>query len=59
VEEDFLTLHEGKYWLPVGVINEDKNHGAVLIELPQESESGTNRLWAKLSDLLEMDPAPV
>ena len=55
VEEDFLTKEAGRYWLTVGVINEDKNHEAVLIELPQESESGTYRLWAKTTDLLELD----
>jgi hypothetical protein len=55
VEEGFLTLESGKYWLPVGKIHEDKGKGIALIELPQESESGTNRLWVRLSDFFEKE----
>jgi len=57
VELDFLTQHGEEYWLPVGVLHEDSSHKAALIELPQESESGTNRFWAKLTDLRELEPS--
>ncbi len=52
VEEGFLTQENGKSWLPVGVVYEDKARGIVLVELPQEAESGTNRLWVRFSDIL-------
>ena len=32
-------------YLPVGIINVDRPHGRVLIELPIEADSGVNRLW--------------
>lgn len=53
VEFDFLTQDSGKYWLPAGMIHEDREHGVMLIELPQESESGANRIWVPSSNLLQ------
>ncbi|MGD0045088.1 MAG: hypothetical protein ABSE84_32590, partial [Isosphaeraceae bacterium] len=32
-------------YLPVGVINVDYRNNRVLIELPIEADSGTNRMW--------------
>jgi hypothetical protein len=52
VELGFLTEEGGKYWLPVGKVYEDKERGLALVELPQEGESGANRLWVRVSDLL-------
>ena len=58
VERDFLTRANGKSWLPVGKLQEDKGKELALVELPQEAESGVNRLWVKLSDLLESNRVP-
>ena len=55
VEEDFMVQRDGKFWLTVGVINEDKVHPVVLVEMPQEPDSGPYRIWAKKTDLLEWD----
>jgi hypothetical protein len=54
----FLT-HEGdKYYVPVGVVHIDKEKQLVLIELPQEGECGSWRLWVRVSDLLWLNGSP-
>ena len=53
VELAFLTHEDGKYWLPVGKVYEDKQREIALVELPQEAESGTNRLWVRFINVLE------
>jgi hypothetical protein len=45
VERDFLSLENGHSYLPVGVVHIDPRTHLVLIELPQEAETGANRLW--------------
>jgi hypothetical protein len=52
VPADYLTFHEGKYYLPVGVIQEEPQRGLVLVELTQEPDTGPTRLWVRTSDLL-------
>lgn len=52
VECDFLTHRDGRYFLPVGVIQEEPQHGLALVELPQEPDAGSTRLWVKAADLL-------
>jgi hypothetical protein len=52
VEADFLTFHEGKYYITVGVIQEEPQLGLVLVELPQAPDAGSWRLWVRTSDLL-------
>ena len=54
VERDFLTTDAaGRFFLPVGVVHFDLKTKAVLIEFPQEAETGANRIWVKSSALLE------
>ncbi len=53
VEADFLTYHEGHYYLPVGVVQEEPEHGLALIELPQEPDAGDTRLWVRTADILQ------
>jgi hypothetical protein len=53
VEKDFLYFENEKYYLPVGVVYEDKERNIALIELPQESEAGNQRLGVRSNDLLE------
>jgi hypothetical protein len=43
IDADFLTVENGQNYLPVGVVYRDPEK--VLIELPTEADSGTNRLW--------------
>jgi hypothetical protein len=52
VEADFLTIQGNRALLPVAKVFEDKDRAIALIELPQESESGTNRLWMRAGDLI-------
>ncbi len=53
VESDFLTHHNGNYFLPVGVIQEEPEQGLALVELPQEPDAGNTRLWVRMADFLE------
>lgn len=53
VEKDFLYDHQGTYFLPVAIVGKDMDTGLVLIELPQEAETGANRLWVKDQQLEE------
>jgi hypothetical protein len=52
----FLSVSKGmvakandKTYLAIGVVEVDSRNKRVLIELPQESDSGVNRLWVPLS----------
>jgi hypothetical protein len=58
VERDFLAREKGRQYLPVGLVHVDRRSGAVLIELPQEAETGANRLWVRPEDLLDPIEAP-
>jgi hypothetical protein len=53
VERDFLSETGGSTYLPVGVVYYDPRTKLVLIELPHEAETGTNRLWVKQDQLDE------
>ncbi len=53
VEHEFLTQQGDTCWLPVGKVQQDRERGLTLIELPQEAETGANRLWVHTADLLE------
>lgn len=58
VEEDFLTPHEGKYYITVGVVQEEPQQGLLLVELPQEPDSGPWRLWVRTSECLSTERVP-
>ena len=53
VEHDFLTVANGKTYLPVGLVYQDSQRQLALIEFPHEADSGANRLWVRLTDLLQ------
>jgi hypothetical protein len=53
VEADFLTKQGDAYYLPIGVIQWEPEHGLALIELPQAPDAGSTRLWVRLTDLLQ------
>jgi hypothetical protein len=52
VPHGFLTAVGDKYYLPVGVIGEDRDKQFVLVELPQEGARGGWRLWVRKSELI-------
>jgi hypothetical protein len=52
VERDFLNTVGGQTFLPVGVVQDDRQQPWVLIELPHEADSGANRLWVRRESLL-------
>ena len=57
VERDFLSEHNGHFYLPIGVVHIDPKTKAVLIELSHEAETGANRLWVRpeqFDELLEV-----
>jgi hypothetical protein len=58
IEKDFLNEEHGQFHLPVAVVYKDCPKEAALIELPQESERGANRIWVKLSNLSESAVVP-
>lgn len=51
VERDFLSVENGKTYLPIGVVHYDRRTKLVLIELSHEAETGANRLWVKPEQL--------
>jgi hypothetical protein len=53
VEKDFLWEQNGRFYLPVGVVQVTRDGQYVLIEMPQAVDAGTQRLWVRMSDLLE------
>lgn len=57
VEFDFLTLCGSRYYLPVGIVQEEPQKGLALVELPQEPDAGNRRLWVRASDLLRNEKA--
>jgi hypothetical protein len=60
VERDFLSEDgTGKYYLPVRVVDFDSSAKAVLVEFPQEAETGANRIWVQPSAFLRPLEAPL
>jgi hypothetical protein len=48
----YLEVVGKDYYVPVGLVQEDPVQQFALIELPQEGECGTWRLWVRQADLL-------
>ena len=48
VARGMVHRSNGKAYLPVGIVDIDRGHGRVLIQLPYEADSGANRLWIPL-----------
>jgi hypothetical protein len=40
-----LVEHGGKTYLPVGLVRVDRENRKAMVELPQEADSGTTRIW--------------
>jgi hypothetical protein len=48
----YLEVVGDNYYVPVGLVQEDPVQQLALIELPQEGECGSWRLWVRMADLL-------
>jgi hypothetical protein len=51
VPRDFLTREGNKYYLPVRILHRDEQKKVALVALPQEADSGANRMWVRFADL--------
>jgi hypothetical protein len=51
VESNFLVRRHGRYFLPVWPVAQDHVTKLVEVELPQESASGTNRVWVRADQI--------
>ncbi len=49
---DFLTREGGNYYLPVTLLWIDEAKKVALVGLSIETDSGANRLWVKLDQLM-------
>jgi hypothetical protein len=47
IELNFLVKRGDRYFLPVWGLTQDHETKLVQVELPQESVSGTNRIWVR------------
>lgn len=56
IEERFLKLDCGQYFLPVQLIGQDKAQNITLVQLPVEADSGANRVWVD-DNLFHMSPS--
>ncbi len=53
VEKDFLTVRRNNTYLPIGIVEVDRERDLALVEFPHEAATGGNRVWVRASDLLE------
>ncbi|HEV3387275.1 MAG TPA: hypothetical protein VG097_20825 [Gemmata sp.] len=51
LDRGMLSRENGTHLLPVGVIYQDESKDAAFVELPDEADSGTSRVWVRLSDM--------
>jgi hypothetical protein len=58
VGKNVVTRHDGKDYLPVGIVEVDYRKKRVLIELPQEADSGANRLWVPFARFRQASEEP-
>ncbi len=53
VEHDFLTVRHNKTYLPVGIVQSDREDKYFLVEFPHEAATGGNRIWVRATDTIE------
>lgn len=51
VESNFLVRRRGRRFLPIWAVIQDPINKLVEVELPQESASGTNRIWVRVEQV--------
>lgn len=57
VDRGILARANGKYLLPVYLLYQDDAKGAAFIELPDEADSLTSRIWVRLADIASPEMA--
>jgi hypothetical protein len=55
VPPDLLDMKGDTAYLPVSVVAVDRAAHSVLIELPSEADSGTNRMWVPSDSMPDAD----
>jgi len=51
VAQGSLVEHAGRSYLPVGLVHVDYKGRRALVELPEEADSGTSRVWVPFARL--------
>jgi hypothetical protein len=51
LDRGMLSHVNGTHLLPVSVIYQDDSKDAAFVQLPDEADSGTSRIWVRLSDM--------
>lgn len=51
VDRSLLARTNGRPLLAVRLVFKDEGKSAALIELPNEADSGANRIWVRLADI--------
>jgi hypothetical protein len=54
-----LLERDGHHYLAIGIVYQDPESKAFLIEFPHEADSGANRIWVPERDILNTRPAQV
>ena len=57
VDRGMLARANGKHLLPVRILYQDEIKNAAFVQLPDEADSGTTRLWVRLADLQSPEAA--
>lgn len=53
VSQRSLRQRDEHFYLAVGVVRQDRDTGAYLVEFPHEADSGTSRVWVPQAALLD------
>jgi hypothetical protein len=53
VSEKGLRRDNGRQYLAIGVVYQDPDSRAYLIEFPHEADSGANRIWVPEANVLQ------
>jgi hypothetical protein len=55
LDRGLITQEEGKNWIGVYVLHIDPKTKTAFVNLPEEADSGTHRIWVKLKQLRHID----
>ncbi|HYT94152.1 MAG TPA: hypothetical protein VEL76_35880 [Gemmataceae bacterium] len=52
IEDNFLAKRGNDRFLPVFIVGRDPRYDTALVELPDEADSGAQRVWVRWADLI-------
>jgi hypothetical protein len=52
LDRGMITRAEGRDTIPVRILQRDERGELALVSLPVEADSGTQRIWVKVKDLI-------